>query len=265
MQQLLFTEAEWPQIVADVATRMSRHVEKYTAPISKIISQDEGEHCGSGSYWDFSGRKYLITNEHVARVRKTHSLATKIFGDDNYFRLKSPFAADEMPIDVAIARVEDCEWNRFPHRASAILPNQLAPAHQLAEGELLFTAGYSGERFRFTFGHLFTAGTPYLAREYPLPDDGSCDRRLHFALEYNPAKAISLDGSTRSLPLPPGLSGSLVWNTKVVEARMRGQAWSPDIAMVTGMVWGWTSGACLLATKAEHMPLCELVAATNGL
>jgi hypothetical protein len=258
---LLFTEAEWPAITTDVVARMSRFVECYTTPISLAVSHEEGELCGTGSYCEFFGKKLLVTNEHVARERQTHPLAPKFFNNENYFRLRNPFVALEAPNDIALARVDDDEWNRFPHQASAINSAQFAPSLALAEGELLFMAGYSGDRSRFSFGFLVTHGTPYLARECQLPDDPRCDPEFHFALEYNPAKAISTDGSTRGLPLPPGLSGSLVWNTRVVEMKARDEPWTPEAARVTGIVWGWPAVSCLLATKAEHMRMEELAQA----
>jgi hypothetical protein len=255
---LLFTEAEWPALTKKVAGQMSRFVEKYTTPISLAVSNDEGQLCGSGSYCNFFGKNFLVTNEHVARKRQDYSLAPKFFGDDSFFRLRNPFVALGAPIDIALARVDDDEWNRFPHKASAICSTQFAESHELVEGELLFIAGYSGDRCRFSFGCLFTHGTPYLARECPLPENTECDSKFHFALDYNPEKATSIDGTSRGLPLPPGLSGTLVWNTRVVEMKMRGKPWTPQAARVTGIVWGWPATTCLLATKIEHMRMGEL-------
>ena len=257
-QSLLFTEAEWPAVVREVSAQMSGLVEKYTTPISKVISDEEGQHCGSGSYCELLGRHLLLSSEHVARERLTHSLAPKFFGDDHYFVLRNHFIALGAPNDVALARVDDDEWNRFPHAASAISAGQFAQSHTSTEGELLFIAGYSGELSRFSFGVLVTPGTPYLARECPLPNDSRCNSAFHFALNYNPGKATSIDGSSRGLPLPPGFSGTLVWNTRVVEMKARVEPGTPDAARVTGIVWGWPSDTSLLATKVEHMQLEEL-------
>jgi hypothetical protein len=57
-----------------------------------------------------------------------------------------------------------------------------------------------------------------------------------------------------SLPLPPGLSGSRLWNTRFVEAKMAKIPWTPELALVTGVIWGWPSGlGCLIATRAEYL------------
>ena len=266
MPDLLFTEAEWPQITSETVTQMSRHVERFTTPISRVVADDEGEHWGSGSYCEFLGQRFLLTNEHVARELQTQSLAHKFFGDDHYFRFRNQFAAFGEPQDVAMSRIEESEWKKFPHNASAITDVQFAPAHRLVKGELLFMAGYSGVRSRFLFGNLITPGTPYLARECQLPSEQRCDNNFHFALEYNPELASSVGGSSQSLPLPAGLSGSLVWNTRRVEMRMRGRrTWTPEDALVTGIVWGWPSDTCLFATKIEHMALRELVTKASAL
>jgi hypothetical protein len=56
------------------------------------------------------------------------------------------------------------------------------------------------------------------------------------------------------LPLPPGLSGSTVWNTGFVAARIAGVPWTSALAKVTGVIWGWSSAhACLIATRAEFV------------
>jgi hypothetical protein len=44
------------------------------------------------------------------------------------------------------------------------------------------------------------------------------------------------------------------WDTGFGKAKLMGQPWTPDMARVTGVVWGWPSGAgCLVATRAEYL------------
>jgi hypothetical protein len=72
-------------------------------------------------------------------------------------------------------------------------------------------------------------------------------------MDYRPDLAITVIGDT-GLQMPPGLSGSTVWNTNFVAAKMDGIDWTPELAKVTGVVWGWPSGhACLVATRAEYL------------
>lgn len=261
---LLFTAAEWTGVVNNAVMRMAAKVEPHTTPISQVIDHDNGDHWGAGSYCEFEGKRFLLTNEHVAAKLQTHSLAHKFHGDDHYFQFRHQFHAIDAPNDTALVRIDDREWTRFPHGALPIAAAQFATIHAPVEWELLFVAGYSGERAKFLYGSLFTRGTPYLARECPLPVDPTCVPEFHFAMHYNPALATPVDPKGRPLPLPPGMSGSLVWNTRVVEQRIRCLVWTPDDAVVTGILWGWPSDTCVVATKVEHMQLRELVQRAGG-
>lgn len=258
MPRELFTSAEWPALTTDVVNRMSAHVVPFTTPISQVLEHEYGEHWGSGSYIALARGRGLLTNEHVAAKLQTHSLGYRFHGDDHYFRFRHPCPACGAPTDAALARIDDQEWRQFPHRAMPVAPTLFAAAHAPAPSELFFLIGYSGDRAKFTFGNLVTPGTPYLTRECALPDDTRCLPQFHYAVDYNPAHAVPVKPDGRPLPLPPGLSGSLVWNTRVVEQRLRGQRWSPEDARITGIVWGWPSNTCLVATKVEHMQLAEL-------
>jgi len=257
------TDSEWRQLLVDTVANMASYVAPFTTPISKVISHGEGEHLATGTYCNSNGKRFLVTNSHVAEVRQTNVLATKLFGYEEYFRIGRSFLASGAPIDVAAARVEDAEWNIAPHRASAVPAEAFAQCHQGVEGELFFIAGYSGERARFNFNYASTPGTPYLAQECSLPEDPACTSEFHFALGYNPAMAWSADPKSKGLPAPPGLSGSLVWNTRRLQRLLAGQSWSPVDAQVTGIVWGWRD-LCLLATKIEQLNFGELFDAADA-
>ena len=256
-------DVEWQALLHDSVEQMRRFVEPFTTPISKVISQYEGEHLATGTYCEWAGRRFLVTNEHVAKERLTHPLAPKFFGSDQYFRLRRPFVSSAAPVDIAVARVDDSEWAAFPHQARAVPESHFATAHRTSEGELLFIAGYSGECARSAFNHLNTPGTPYLAQQCDLPNDSSCQPQFHFALAYNPSLATSADPRSRGLPSPLGLSGSLVWNTKRLENLKAGKLWSPRDAQVIGIVWGWFE-TCLVATKVEHLGLQEIFDAAES-
>lgn len=101
-----------------------------------------------------------------------------------------------------------------------------------------------------------------MTQETDLPSDRDLFKPdYHFSLEYKPDKAVCLKEGNRSQPNPPGLSGSLVWNTHSVEFFNNQLEWSPEAAEVTGIVWGWpSSNACLVATRVEHIRLKEMIA-----
>jgi hypothetical protein len=113
--------------------------------------------------------------------------------------------------------------------------------------------GFAGAKVGFHFGTLTSMASCYTAREAPLPEDERFSPRRHFGLDYRPDLATDVIGK-EGLPLPPGLSGSTVWNTCVVEAKAQGIDWSPDLAKVTGVIWGWPSNiGCLIATRVEYL------------
>src|SRR5690606_35136027 len=142
------------------------------------------------------------------------------------------------PLDLALLPVNEDLWKGEANFSRALRVDQLAVAHQPVPGEVLFFAGYSGDRSSFQFGTLFNRGTGSMSREVDLPPDDRFHTRFHFGIDYKPDLAVNAVG-TAGLPRPPGFSGSTVWNTRFVESRMSGLQWSPDMALVTGVVWGW--------------------------
>lgn len=252
-------EQHWEQICRQTVTQMIEYIKPFTTPISKVLSKTEGEHHGSGSYFELDNDRYIITNEHVARELKKHSLTHQFHKNENIYLLTNPAITRTCPIDVAISKIEQQNWEACSHEALAIPYEHFEKTHNPVENELLFFAGYSGQRSRFLFEHLITPGTPYLTQESPFPVgvDGA-ESKYHFSLHYSPDLATSVDGSSH-LPDPHGFSGSLVWNTKRVECLLEGKAWKPEMARVTGIVWAWPSSeACILATKVEYFGLNDL-------
>lgn len=251
---------KWQKICKDTAIRMIDHVKPFLTPISKVLSEKEGEHLGTGAYFELNGKKYLITNEHVARCIVNHSITHKFCDGDDILRLKSPAFTISAPVDAAAIEVPDSSWNLVNHSALAIPFNRFATHHNTAINECLFFAGFSGERSKFFFEHLFTPGTPYLTQECPFPSNvPEANGDFHFSLFYPPDLAKSIDG-TSHLPDPHGFSGSLVWDTKRVACLSENIEWKPEMAQVTGIVWGWpSSAACILATKVEYLELRKLV------
>ena len=96
-------------------------------------------------------------------------------------------------------------------------------------------------------------GTCLTAREVELPEDERFSCRFHLGVDYRPDLAKTVIGD-KPLPLPAGLSGSTLWNTRFVEAKMTKTPWAPELADVAGVIWGWPSAVgCLVATRAEYL------------
>lgn len=245
---------EWAAMNATVTAAMREHVMPFVTPISKVITHEEGELLGTGSYCSFQGRTYLLTNEHVACELALGSLDHQFFGSDEVFRLPNPFVAWPHPEDVAASAIDRSVWAAVTHQAQAVPEVRFATRHAPVERELLFLAGHAGQRSKFFFKNLFSPGTAYLSQEEALPADPRCNAAYHFAILYRPDVAQTAPGEKAELPTPPGLSGSLVWDTKAVACLAKGQEWSPDLAEVTGIIWGWPSSeGCLIVTRVEHI------------
>lgn len=236
-----------------VVAGMKSFLSAYRTPVFKDHG-DYGEGWGSGSYICLGDRCFVLTNEHVATVRRQgQSLAHQLLNDDDLYRIVGNHGEHPWPFDLALLPVSAEAWNGRPHGSRAIDIDQIALAHDPVPGELLTFTGFSGEATDFHFNTLHTEGTCYTAREVDLTEDSRFLPRYHFGLDYRPDLAIRVDGN-RGLPLPPGLSGSTVWNTRFVAAKMAGVTWSPEMAQVTGVVWGWPSSVgFLVATRSEYV------------
>jgi hypothetical protein len=253
---------EWERQVARVDAAMREYTKPFVTPISRVLNDEKGEHGkleGTGTYVQFSGRRFLLTNEHVAEALGKHPLAHQFLNCDDVFRTTNPFLSVSLPFDVAISSIDQAAWVHSPHNALAIYEEKWAVAHGAPKGEIFFFKGYAGEHSDFHFNHLISNATSYATQEVRLPeDDPRFDSRFHFALDYRPDRAIALE-KNRGLPDPHGFSGSLVWNTRFVDVSTARKDWSPHCAVLTGLVWGWPSNAaCLVATRAEHVRSCLL-------
>jgi len=234
----IMTIEEWAAFSDATTTAMAAYVPSFITPVIRVISFDEGELHGSGSYVAIDGATYLLTNEHVAAASLQRRLAHMFHGSDEVITVRGHFASISLPTDAAIARVDMSE---APAAAAAVTLSLYAPHHQTVDGELLFIAGYPGQRSQFAFNTLFSPHTPYLTQE-----DAEQSQVLgahHFAVPWRPDQARSVEPRSPGLSLPPGMSGSLVWNTRRVEFHQSGRPWSPQEARVTGLVFAWSTCA----------------------
>jgi len=253
-ERLLFTEEEWNVAAPEVGRQMHDHVFPYTTVISKHLG-DHGEAVGTGAFLKLGERIFILTNEHVARVRTTtQDLVYQMANNDEPNFVRGNHASYELPFDMALLPVDEAVWSKSNHGSKAITPDMIAIAHAPVPTELFTFAGYSEQRGGFYFGTLVSLGTSSTSREVLLPpEDTRFNSRFHFGLDYRPNLAENVVG-TAPLPRPPGFSGSIVWNTRFMESRMAGQPWTPELAQVTGLVWGWPSNVgCIVATRSEYL------------
>lgn len=246
-------------MIVETTERMAAHVVPFVTPISVERADGTGDHWGTGTYVKHkSGEKVVLTANHVAVALRGQRITHQFYRSEDVFAVRS-CGGVPLPEDAAICATYPQSWTHSPHEAQCVDAPRFAQAHAPLPGELLFFLGFGEGKTGFWFNTLSTTGTPYTTQEGALSSaearlDLRYDPQYHFVLPYSPARAWRIDGSNDPLPNPPGMSGSLVWNTRRLERDLSATPWSPEDATVTGLVWGWHSGAAaLLATRVEHL------------
>ena len=84
--RLLVNAESWQKFCAEVTREMLHHVKPFVSPISKILSDEHGEHLGSGSCVGEQNARFLVTNEHVARNAQSAPLAHQFLDADAVLR-----------------------------------------------------------------------------------------------------------------------------------------------------------------------------------
>ena len=249
----LFAEDEWNIAQPKLTRDMTAYLTQYRTPVFRDI-KDHGEGWGSGSFIELEGKTYILTNEHVAKIRhRGEALGFQFADQEALFSVRGNHVDQSWPWDLALLPVTEKVWTGGEHASKAIQIGQIALAHTPMPTEVFALAGFAGEGTSFHFNTLVCKATTSLAREVELPKDNRWDKRFHLGLDYRPDLATNAVGK-EGLPTPPGLSGSTVWNTCFVEAKKKGIGWSPELAQVAGVVWGWPSGGgFIVATRAEHV------------
>jgi hypothetical protein len=257
-EKLLFAEEEWNAARPGIVKAMTEYLRPYRVAISEHKrdddGQDYGEGWGSGSFLRLGDRIYILTNQHVACARQQgRMLGYQFDGQEEIRVVVGNHIEFPRPLDIALLPVDMKAWADASNKSKAIEVEQIAVGHDPVQTELLTFTGFAGQRASFHFNTLITEGTCSTACEIELPQDERFSPRFHFGIDYRPDLASTVTGD-KGLPIPPGLSGSMVWNTGFVAAKMEGLSWTPDMAKATGLIWGWPSGhACLVATRAEFV------------
>tara|TARA_R100000365_G_C2747838_1_gene78197 strand:- start:834 stop:1640 length:807 start_codon:yes stop_codon:yes gene_type:complete len=250
------TPTEWAKICSDVADAMTAHTRPFATPL--LFSSDtEVNLVGSGSFVMFEGRRILLTCEHV-RAKGGVDYLLDGSGDD-VPKHPGPWEEDGRPsFDVAIAGMSDPLWNATRHNAIPVPYERFAPKHQpVQKEELMFFRGFAGENARYAFGVHEANGTGYCSQEKQVPD--APDPSI-FEIFWEPQgtkfAARAIDEARRAIKFddPGGFSGSLVWNTRYLECQNSGLEWTPDYAVVTGLLRRWdTKTKTLIVWRVENL------------
>lgn len=257
----------------DVKERMAKRVFRSTTPISKSDG-DAGFSLGTGNFVAVDRQVVLVTNEHVVREACGGRLAYLPSADSNYVASQCQVCADP-PIDLAVCLLSA----PLLDHEDRVVDQELFDSELAAvPGEMMFLLGYPGssamrsepntlqKRRTTVFGHLHTPAIPMLtqAAQGDQPA-GLSDPVRHVGVHFPGRAAQEPGGPEIELPNPAGMSGSLLWDTKLVASHLAGQEWSPAMARVCGLVWG-ADNDFLYATKVEHFlpDLNAIVAQLNA-
>lgn len=246
---------DWEDAVDTVTDRMK----SYTRPFVTPLVHDPPNSppiFGSGTYIDMTdqagSQRRLVTCEHVMRYQPQKH---RPHGSAGLEELSGVICSDRDPVDAATITISDAVWRSTSHHGTAVPFSSFALRHAPVDNEVMFFRGLAGENAYLGFGNLDAIVTGFCGQEPP----GSGDNRI-FELGWRPDATTITRGTgapeARRVKFndPAGFSGSLVWNTRFVELGCDLQKWSPEDAVVTGLLQRWDSSTrTLLVWRVEHL------------
>jgi hypothetical protein len=163
---------------------------------------------------------------------------------------------DLHPIDAACAPITNAAWQAVTHQAQPVPFAKFAKTHQTVQiEEPLFFRGYAGQNAHYAFGVHQTNGTGYCAQEVANSGDAQM-----FEMFWDPQQTEFTSGTNADARAnhknddARGFSGSLVWNTRFLEIEATGAQWTPDDAVVTGLLRRWdVDTKTLLVWRVENL------------
>lgn len=239
----------------EVQHRMAAHVVPSLTEVYFPGSPGEPFENGTGAFVAVDEAKLLVSNDHVIR---NAGLVHSFQGSDRFFAAAQRRYGVEYPVDVGAAQIDPQVWAGDGGGAQAIAFARFAERHETVPYEILWMGGFPGARVKQLHEVKFAVCEATPTQEYLFHEGTgaheSFDPHFHFAVYYSPGNAIRIESAPSSpgRSVPPGLSGTLVWNTRRLERHYAGAPWTPDLAVVTGIVWGWPGANYLIATRVQH-------------
>jgi hypothetical protein len=227
----------------------------FTRPYVTILAGGDGDkppEIGTGTFIEKSGIR-LLTCEHVAKFKPS---AYYIDGNGSTKLDPGTWCVEPDPaMDVAFAPMSTAEWGRISGSAQPLPMSKFAQRHHPAERELLFFRGIGGENAYVSGFGAHAILTGYCSQEKLGTGDGNI-----FEVLWKPGETTVTSGTDSEVRArfkhdnPGGFSGSLVWNTRFVELGCDFSTWSPEEAVVTGLLRRWDKDTCtLLVWRVEHL------------
>ena len=235
-----------------VTESMKAHTRAFVSPLS-TENEREVRHVGTGSFLCLGARRMLLTCEHVATEGPINF---SLHGSGNVFSATSPFCEEKL-LDVAFVPVSDAVWAACEHEAKGIPAERVAGKHQPScREEMFFFHGFAGENSHYGFGTMESTASAYVTQQSA---DALEEGRI-FELFWEPQETTFVESAsvevrkTVRITDPGGFSGSIVWNTRYREVTLAGQCWTPQHAVISGLLKRWdTATKTLLVTRIEHL------------
>lgn len=263
-------QAVWGQLCSDVTTRMSKYVANFVTPLSMSKEYGSGVAWGSGTYIKGAQHVWVLTAGHVVmEVPAGGRLAHLPVPDGEY---NGAFGTPEVKggaEDVAALPVyPDPKFLPAPGR---VLPQSaIAQCFEADEDELLFWIGFPGHAVNrddlatpatlrvSMYEQLSTPWKPMLMqaiKDVASVTHPAFNSTKHVAVHYPERGTRASDGQDVPLPHPKGMSGSALWNTRVIASMKAGIRWEPEMSEVCGVIWGAPpeKPLAVFATKIEHV------------
>lgn len=241
------TKDEWDSCCSSVVDKMLAYVRPFVAPLSNETEHDV-RLIGTGTFVDGAAGATILTCEHVVREGP---LNYRPFGDDKVFAYRGDWITRRDPVDAA--------WTSSPITLPKMMvhSDQIATKHHLVRPEeLLFFFGYSGENSTYAFDTHNTNGCGYLTQMNQNAVSESGDIELLWPNGEQKWSDKTTDEARNSIRFndPAGFSGSLVWNTRFLEAGADLGKWEPKMARATAVLKRFVpEDNVLLATPIEAL------------
>jgi hypothetical protein len=242
--------ALWNALCDKVADMMKVHTRPFVTPLVQDVTGMPPA-IGTGTFIYHANMKKILTCEHVANSQPHEH---EFHGHQCLLKLPVSWHMDATK-DAAVATVPTSHWNSVSHNASPLPLSRFDRKHEPVEGEVLFFRGFAGQNATLQIGWSSLIATGYCSQE----KQGSGDNNI-FEILWNPQGTTVSTGTSQEVRSkfqynnPGGFSGSLVWNTRFVEKGCDLSTWSPQDALVTGLLRRWDFNTkTLLAWRVQHL------------
>lgn len=243
-----------------VVEAMGEYVEKYITAINFIPRGDDrdppGDHWGTGWLVEECNRPIIATCEHVAIKQLQGILGYSCSGSEYGVSVGGEFSLYPFELDFAHADISKT-FNMVGHKGECTTKEHYADSHSPVADEYLYVYGFPGADAQVGFGQHEIRGMGVFLREVQFDPSAFTEAPVpvlgkHISCAWSTNLATPLMGTSGSLSLPNGMSGSPLWNTRYTEVTNAGGIWTPCDSRITGIVWGHSAKMTrLFATPVE--------------